>query len=178
MIGKVHNLLLTATVFLLSLSVLSAQPKAVGAEFSANGLGLSYEHRVESDNFISLHLWMEADDYIWLRADHPGASLSLSWNMVFAEKTSPYGNRITFFAGPGIIAGYVTDFKNTPGAAFGLKGRIGVECRFKRSVTLSASLSPIIGCHITSSGENIKMLLYKSGLLQTVIPEIGLKYAF
>jgi hypothetical protein len=98
--------------------------------------------------------------------------------MVFAEKTSQYGNRISFFAGPGIMAGYVTDFKNTPGAAFGLKGRIGVECRFKRSVSLSASLSPTIGCHITSSGENIKMLLYKSGLLQTVIPEIGLKYAF
>jgi hypothetical protein len=43
---------------------------------------------------------------------------------------------------------------------------------------LSVSLSPILGCHITTEKEEVRMRLYKSGLLQFVIPEIGIKYAF
>ncbi len=178
MIGKVNRMIVTAAVLILSLGVSYAQTKAVGASFSIMGAGLSYEHYIETDEFISLDLYLDADDFMWLRADHPGASLSLSWNMVFAEKTSDYGNKVTFFAGPGIMAGYVTDLNNIPGAAFGLKGRLGMECRFKRPVTLSASFSPVIGCHITSSNADIRMRLYKSGLLQLIIPEIGIKYSF
>jgi hypothetical protein len=115
---------------------------------------------------------------MWLRASHPGASASLIWNMVFAEKSSSLGNRISFFAGPGIMVGYVTDMNDIAGGAFGLKGRVGVECSFKRKVTLSASLSPILGCHITSQNAEVKMKLYKSGLIQAIIPEIGIKYTF
>lgn len=163
---------------LLSLSTLSAGPKAAGTVFSATCVGLSYEHSVEEGNFISLNLNLDIDDIMWMRAVKPGGDISVIWNIVFAEKESESGNRISFFAGPGIMAGWVTDFKDVAGAAFGLKGRIGVECSFKRPVTLSASLSPILGCHITSDSSELKMRLYKSGLLQMIIPEIGIKYTF
>lgn len=162
----------------LSLSTMNAQPKALGLAFSFSGFGLSYEHNAESDNFLTVDLGIDTDDYMWSRSERFGGAVSLVWNMVFAERKSQYGNVVRFFAGPGVMAGYVTDLGDTAGTAFGMKGRIGMECRFQRSIVLSASLSPILGCHLTTKNDEIRMRLYKSGLLQTVIPEIGIKYAF
>lgn len=163
---------------ILSLGTLSAQPKSVGLALSLTGAGLTYEHSVEYDNFISVDLAIDTDDFMWSRSEYPGGRLSLVWNLVFAERTSQYGNKISFFAGPGVMAGYVTDLNNTSGGVFGMKGRIGMECTFKRSIIVSASLSPALGCHITSSNEEVRMRLYKSGLIQSIVPEIGIKYAF
>ena len=168
---------MTSALFLAQ-STLDAQSKAIGVDFSISSIGLSYEHYVESGSFLTFDMYLDTDDLMWLRASHPGASASLIWNMVFAEKNSSLGNRISFFAGPGIMVGYVTDMNDIAGCAFGLKGRVGVECSFKRPVTLSASLSPLLGCHITSQNAEVKMKLYKSGLIQTIIPEIGIKYTF
>lgn len=173
-----YKIFAVITGLILSLSVTNAQSKALGLAFSVTGVGLSYEHHAESDNFLTLDLGIDADDYMWSRSEHLGGSLSLVWNMVFAERKSQYGNIMRFFAGPGVMAGYVTDLGNVPGAAFGMKGRIGMECKFQRSIVLSASLSPILGCHLTTRNDEIRMRLYKSGLLQTIIPEIGIKYSF
>lgn len=175
---RFFRILVMGLALCLAQSTMNAQSKAIGVDFSITGVGISYEHYAESGSFLTLDLYLDTDDLMWLRASHPGASASLIWNMVFAEKSSSLGNRISFFAGPGIMVGYVTDMNDIAGGAFGLKGRVGVECSFKRQVTLSASLSPILGCHITSQNAEIKMKLYKSGLLQTVIPEIGIKYTF
>lgn len=168
---------MTSALFLAQ-STVNAQSKAIGVDFSVSSIGLSYEHYVESGSFLTFDMYLDTDDLMWLRASHPGASASLIWNMVFAEKNSSLGNRISFFAGPGIMVGYVTDMNDIAGCAFGLKGRVGVECSFKRPVTLSASLSPLLGCHITSQNAEVKMKLYKSGLIQAIIPEIGIKYTF
>ena len=134
----VKILIASAAAFSMSLGVMNAQKKAAGLTFSLAGVGLSYEHYVESDSFITLDLCAETDDYMWMRASHLGVTADLVWNMVFAERTSTLGNNVSFFAGPGVMAGYVTDLKDVAGPAFGLKGRIGMECRFKRPITLSA----------------------------------------
>lgn len=162
----------------LSLGGLYAQPKAAGCIFSTSRLGVTYEHSMEKGNFLSVDLSLDTDDVIWKRADHPGVTASFVWNMVFAEKDSAYGNRISFFAGPGLMAGYVTDYGSKAGIAFGLKGCIGVECRFRRPFILSATLSPTIGTHMTSKDGNTMMKLYRCGLIETIIPNIGIKYAF
>lgn len=174
----IRILVAISTAFILSAGIMSAQKKAVGLTFAFNGFGLSYEHNVESGNFITIDLEMDTDDYMWNRAANTGIRADIIWNMVFAEKTSSLGNKVAFFAGPGVMAGYVTDLGPVPGAAFGLMGRVGMECRFKRPIILSACLSPIIGSHITYKDGDVKMKLYKSGLMQLVIPEIGIKYAF
>ena len=175
---SVKKIILIIAGLCFSLGIMNAQSKALGLSFSVTSLGLAYEHFVESNNFVIIDLAIDTDDYMWSRSDHLGANMSLVWNIVFAERLSKYGNKVSFYAGPGIMAGYVTDLNNMPGATFGMKGRIGMECCFKRSIVLSASLSPILGCHITSKNDEIKMRIYKSGLLQTIVPEIGIKYAF
>ena len=167
-----------STAFLLSAGILCAQKKAVGLSFALADVGLSYEHQVETGSFLGFDLKIDTGDYMWNRASHVGVSADLIWNMVFAEKTSSLGNKVIFFAGPGVMAGYVTDLKVLAGPAFGLKGRVGVECRFKRPIVLSASLSPVLGSHITYQDGEVKMKLYRRGLIQTFIPEIGIKYAF
>lgn len=174
----IRILVAISTALLLSMGILCAQKKAVGVSFALTGVGFSYEHQIETDSFLSFDLEIDTGDYMWNRASHVGVSVDLIWNMVFAEKTSSLGNKVMFFAGPGVMAGYVTDLKALTGPAFGLKGRVGVECRFKRPIVLSASLSPVLGSHITYQDGEVKMKLYRRGLIQTFIPEIGIKYAF
>lgn len=171
-------LVVISTAFLLSMSTMNAQKKAVGCSFAFSGLGFSYEHYIESDNFIAIDLNLDTDDYMWNRAPYAGVSADLVWNMVFAEKTTSYGNQLSFYAGPGVMLGYVTDLKDVPGLAFGLKGRVGVECRFKRPIMISASLSPVLGSHLTYNEGDLSMKLYRSGLMHIIVPEIGVKYAF
>lgn len=161
-----------------SLGVVDAQTKALGCIFSTNGLGISYEHSMETKSFMSVSLSLDTDDLMWERADYPGVSASFVWNIIFAEKVSAYGNRISFFAGPGLMTGYVTDLDRQGGFAFGLEGRIGVECRFRRPFILTASVSPVLGTHVTSRTGNLFLKLYKTGLIETIVPEIGIKYAF
>ena len=175
---RFFRILVMGLALCLAQSTMNAQSKAIGVDFSITGVGVSYEHYAESGSFLTLDLYLDTDDLMWLRASHPGASASLIWNMVFAERTTSLGNNVSFFAGPGVMAGYVTDLKDLAGPAFGLKGRIGMECRFKRPITLSATLSPVLGAHITYQKGEVKMRLYKSGLMQIIIPEIGIKYAF
>ena len=127
---------MTSALFLAQ-STMNAQSKAIGVDFSVSSIGLSYEHYVESGSFLTFDMYLDTDDLMWLRASHPGASASLIWNMVFAEKNSSLGNRISFFAGPGIMVGYVTDMNDIAGCAFGLKGRVGGECEFSRNILIS-----------------------------------------
>lgn len=162
----------------MSLSVMNAQTKAAGVSFAITGVGLSYEHYVETDSFLTFDLSVDTFDYFWMRASRMGVTADFIWNMIFAEKTTSLGNKISFFAGPGIMVGYVTDLKDMAGPAFGLKGKVGLECRFERRITLSASLSPVIGSHITYPQGEVRMRLYRTGLVQSIIPEIGIKYAF
>lgn len=176
------KLLKYSTVVLFSLvmnlTVLNAQPRSIGAVFSTSGFGVEYDHCVEGGNFISADIIMDTDDLMWEKSELPGVAASFTWNIIFAEKTSSYGNSVSFFAGPGIMTGYVTDLSHKTGFAFGLKGRLGVECRFKRPIILSASIAPTLGIHLTSHIDHVSMKIYKSGLIETFVPQIGIKYAF
>ena len=92
--------------------------------------------------------------------------------------TTRNGNSFNAFAGPGVIIGYAHDFLKDQGYLFGLKGRVGVECRFDRNVSISACITPVIGSHAMLREDYIEMRYYRNGLISTALPEIGIKYAF
>ncbi len=172
------KIICTVILCTLFLSESHAQPKAVGATFSYAGIGLVYEHTTDSGSFIDANLRMETTSvYNYLRKD-PGISASFTWNMVFAELESREGNKIRFFAGPGAAVGFAPDLKAGHGLVVGLKGRIGGECTFKRKINVSLSISPVIGLHMTAKNGMTNMLLYKNGLMYSIMPEVGIKYAF
>ncbi len=162
----------------LFLSEAYAQRKSVGSSFSYAGIGLLYEHELDDKSFAEIQLRAETSALYADRRNGTGFTASFSWNMVFSEKQVRNGNRIVFFAGPGIMAGITGDVKNGNGLMIGLKGRVGGECTFRRKVAVSLSVSPVIGLHMGAREGMINMLLYRTGLLYTIMPEVGLKYAF
>ncbi len=162
----------------LSLSEARAQRKAVGSTFSYAGVSLTYEHGIGDDSFIDINLRMETSSMFLDRRNTLGMSASFTWNMIFAETESSDGNKVIFFAGPGAMLGYSGDLRRGNGVIIGMKGRVGGECTFKRKVTISLSVAPVLGLHLSTENGMRNMLLYKTGLLYGIMPEVGIKYAF
>ncbi len=156
----------------------NAQKKSVGSSFSYAGIGFVYDHTVDENSFTSFQMRLETANRYDKRSNGIGFTTSLSWNMIFSEKESPEGNTIKFYAGPGLIAGVAGDIKRKSGMVFGMKGVIGGECTFKRKVCISMDVSPVIGVHLARRDGMWNMLLYKTGLMYAIMPEIGIKYAF
>ena len=173
-----QKLLLLTAFYITFTGVVSAQSKDVGMEFSISGISVSYEYYVDSESFIDINLKAECADVFFGRSDFPGASASITWNIIFAESKSCNGNDIRMFAGPGLMMGWGNDLMRPAGLIVGLKGRVGAECEFNRNVTISVSLSPVIGTHMMIFEDYVEMRYYRSGLIASVLPIIGVKYIF
>lgn len=171
---------LAATILaaLFALNFAGAQPKSVGAAFSFSGASLSYEHRIADDCFANFSIKTEIGEYLMDRAECPGYSASFAWNIILDSRESRNGNRIDIYAGPGLTAGKSRDFKKPEGYFFGLMCRLGFECSFSRNVIISAGISPIIGSHMEILSDSIRMTCFVSGLLNGIMPEIGIRYRF
>ena len=162
----------------LFLGGINAQERSIGATFSYAGTGISFQDKINEETFIEIQLRGETTHLFAAASTMPGMTASLTWNMIFAQMTSPDGNRISLFAGPGILAGFADNIPIHKGVVFGLKGRVGAECSFNRNVAISACISPLIGVHASMKDGMPYMLLYKTGLLNSAMPEIGIRYIF
>lgn len=156
----------------------SAQPKAMGATFSLSGFSAMYEHSFGEDCFVDADLKAEMGEVFRNVTDIPGISASFSCNFIYSKWKSGNGNAVYAFAGPGISVGIASDLHKDRGYFFGIKGRVGVECQFDRRVAISASLNPILGSHLIIRDEYLEMAYYRNGLLNAILPEIGIKYTF
>lgn len=159
-------------------SFMFSQPKSAGAAYSFSGISASYEHRVTDDAFCEIALKSELGEVFLNRSRLPGISASFCWNLILREWESEEGNILRIFAGPGVHLGWGKDFKRDKGISFGLKGRFGIECDFPRNVSISLSASPVIGLQITKLDQSLKIDYFKNGLLNFILPEIGIRYRF
>lgn len=167
------------TIAVFSVMVCSyAQPRTLGTAYSYNGASIVYEHVLSDECFIMTDLKAELGEVFTNRTDIPGISASVTANFILKSWPSSNGNVINMFAGPGAAIGLSSDYHRERGFFFGLKGRIGVECFFSRQVSISASLNPILGTHMVINDDTVQMNYYKYGLLSSILPEIGIKYAF
>lgn len=158
--------------------MLDAHSRTLGAGISYNSLSVIYEHTLKDNSFIELSLKAESTELSAGRSSYPGASFSVTWNYILKEWKSAEGNTINFFVGPGVIAGYSSDYKTNDGLILGIKGRVGFECLFVRNIAISAAISPVIGSHIVHTDAMTSMKYYRNGLQYALIPEIGIKYRF
>ena len=161
-----------------AMSYVHAQPKALGTSYSFNGPGITYEHYLNPECFINADIRAEMLAYFMDRTDSPGVSASLSCSFIINEWSSRNNNTIRLFAGPGVAIGMAHNFRKDMGYFFGLKGCIGAECRFDRHISLSLSLNPVLGSHMVLREEHLEMKYYRNGLINTILPEIGIKYTF
>lgn len=157
---------------------LRSQPKSVGAAFSFRGISAVYEHRNAEDSFAEVSLTMDLAESVVSREVTPGFLASATWNFVISHWMSRNSNRIDFYAGPGIIAGYCKEYEGAYGPVFGVRGRVGIECTFDRNICISLSLNPTLGCHIKVLNESLEMNCYKGGLIGSILPAVGIKYSF
>lgn len=172
------SVLMTATALSFCPEI-HGQAKAISTVWSLSGIGIGYEHFNSDSDFFQIDIKALTDDIFIKQRWNPEASVSLTWNMIFAERISENGNRICFFAGPGAVGGWCRDYNTRTGAVFGLKGRLGTECTFvSRHVSISASFSPELAMHICRKNGGTYLRLYRNGLVFGVLPEIGIKYAF
>ena len=155
-----------------------AQPRSAGTSYSFSGIGIEYEHDLRKDCFINADIRAEMLALFMDRNHTPGISASFSCNFIIREWESRNSNVISLFAGPGVTVGLANEFRKDYGMFFGLKGRVGAECRFDRNVAVSICLNPILGSHLSIVDEVIEMSYYKNGLINTILPEIGIKYTF
>ena len=126
---QVAKISLVILMTLLFLGGIHAQDRSIGATFSYAGVGISFQNNVNEDTFIEVQLRAETAHLFGSLCETPGVTASATWNMIFSEMTSPDGNRICFFAGPGITAGVADDIPYHKGMVCGLKRKVGCECR-------------------------------------------------
>ena len=155
-----------------------AQPKAVGATFSFSGIGITYEHELSTSCFMEADIKAETGEFFMGRADVPGFSASFTSNFILKDWKSSDGNTVSIFAGPGISVGKSNDYIKDNGYFFGLKGRAGIECLFDRNSSISMSLNPVLGSHLILMGDHAELKYYRNGLMNLIMPEIGIRYAF
>ena len=177
------RLLISATViaaFIMPSSRAVAQPKSLGAVFSFTGVAISMETPLKQNTnvFLELNLKAECNEFYASRTEYPGVSASASLNYILKQWRSNDNNQVCLFAGPGLILGYGADYKLPDGILFGLKGIVGLQCNFKRNVTVSTTIAPVIGSHSVFKNEAVEMKYYRIGLQYGLIPEIGIKYRF
>ncbi len=169
-----------AAVMMMSAAVMQSRPKSLGVVQSFRGFMVSYEHFRSEDCFISAETGVLMTEMFLGQMKTPGFTAGLGWNFVFFRKDIDEYAFLRLYAGPGLAAGYSTDFRNRGqyGPFFGICGRLGVECEFARGLTLSAGITPSLGAHVVILNESVKMTLYKNGLVYGLVPEIGIKYNF
>ena len=172
---KIICVILTMSLFL---NAADAQTRSFGTTFSYGGSGFIYEQQADDGDFWGVQLRAETTSMFSSRSYFPGISASFMWNIVFATVESRNGNMIRFFAGPGVSAGHSHDVMRGKGFFFGIKGRVGGECTFSRNIAVSLSLSPVLGAHFDRRDGMVSMLLFRSGILYGIMPEVGLKYVF
>lgn len=155
-----------------------AQPKAIGGSFSFSGIGLMYEHFLSPSCFVEADIRTETGEFFMGRTDIPGFSAAFTSNFILKEWKSANDNTISIFAGAGVAVGKSNDYHKADGHFFGMKGRAGIECLFDRNISISMSLNPVVGSHLIVFEDHAKLEYYKNGLMNLVMPEIGVKYAF
>lgn len=155
-----------------------AQSRAIGTAYSFSGISLVYDHEVNNGCFIELALKGEMGEVLAGRSCIPGISASFTWNYILKEWKISDDETLEMFAGPGVSMGYAKDLKRDKGFDFGLKGQFGIEFLFERKAIISLSISPVMGSHVEFNGNAINIRSYNYGLLNSIMPEIGIKYRF
>lgn len=172
------RIIATCIIACVSIMYADAQPRSLGTTYSFGGIGLGYEHTLSRDCFMNAGVRAETASNFMDRSRQIGVSASLSCNFIIKQWQSRNGNTISAFAGPGATVGRSHDIEGGFGYFCGLKGRAGIECRFDRKISISLCFNPILGTHMAIYDDCIEMNPYKLGLINTVLPEVGINYMF
>lgn len=148
--------------------------RELAVQGGVQGLGLTYSFPAEkNNNFQSVSIFIDYQGLLFGRASTPGGCLRYDYHFSLMNQ-----GRMLLYAGPGAMAGYVTDRSQPYGLVMGLVGNLGFKYLFDRNITLGASLHPVVGYHVHRVDGQAKLNLYQSGLWRTILPEFSIGYRF
>ena len=183
---------LLITILVLTCAISSmAQDKSIGIINSAAGFGVTGQWVVaEGEEMNNANIWIDTYGMLSGRSKNPGIALSYTRDYIFEYIILEHFD-ILLHAGAGAMAGYVKDYEKgifdssrdfieEMGMAVGLCGVLGIILDYDRNISLGFNINTIAGIHIRqeSYAKNIKLSLYKNGLINSFMPRICLMYRF
>lgn len=184
------------TLIALASITASAQPRAMGIRFGASDIDASYQHEINSKQFIELDLGM---DMGYNLNGHPGAKAAFTYNFIWAHPAWTAEGCWSLYVGPGLAVGFVDDivpyeiagdikgyYDN--GWMVSVAAQVGCEYIFEFPLALAIDIRPYFGIHMNDgtlkdplTGTRVsfgnKTGFYDNGLLG-FIPSISVRYRF
>lgn len=186
-------------LFLISLCLytgLNAQPRGMGLRFGATGLEASYQHGINTRQFVQGDLGM---DFGYNANGRPGIKCTATYNFIWARPAWTPKGTWSLYSGPGIALGFADDIVpyeidgnisgyNDNGFMAGVVLNIGLEYTFEIPVSISLDVRPCFGVHINdgrlrlpATGLTVdygsKAGFYDNGLLGFA-PSLSIRYRF
>ena len=156
-----------------------AQNRSVGGNFAYNEFSAMLRMPLEEKQSVRISANLDMSGVIPGDYLFPGVSANVAYLYEFAGITFPSGESMGFLAGPGAGVGYVRDTSGAYGAIVSLTGCIGFEYVFMVPVSISLTLEPCIGLHLSRDRFGyLSMGFYKAGLIYSLLPHLGIKYRF
>lgn len=146
------------------------KPMEMSVRGGVQDFGFTYSFPAEKhNNFQSVSIFLDYQDVLFKRTSTPGGFVRYDYHFSLLNQ-----GRILLYAGPGAMAGYVTDRGQPHGLVFGLTGHFGFKYLFDRNISIGASLHPVVGYHVHWVDGQAKLNLYQSGLWRTLMPEFSI----
>ena len=187
---KLHTVLL---VFLLGLLALPTRAQeSLGLYNSPKGFGATVRFAEKDGIFHTIVGYIDIYGVPTSRCSYPGIRFNASRQYIFAREERGEIN-MTFYAGPGITAGYVRDhdkgrgidfvslFGNTEGIAVAVSGDVGCRFDFPGPVSLDLSFTADLGIHMRRNEMewnyfSPSVSIFNNGLIQALYPQLTILF--
>ncbi|MCI1786025.1 MAG: hypothetical protein LKI59_07815 [Bacteroidales bacterium] len=168
-------------IFLLSVQKSTAQTINAGTFHSPKGAGIALDLNTGKDNtYFSFIVNADFHGIINGKTKMPGIMFSYFYNFESVRRKLNTESYISFYAGPGTVAGYLKDKGKDFGAMGGLAADAGINMIFSKSFVISFGWSSEFAFHLKKSDNpdyNV-MTLYKNGVYRWYYPELKILYEF
>lgn len=184
---------LAAAAFCLGLQ---AQPRGMGLRIGATGIEASYQHSMNSRQFIQGDFGMDLGYNVNGR---PGVKAAATYNFIWARPAWTAKGVWSLYSGPGLAIGFVDDTVpyeidkkmngyHDNGLMVGILVDVGLEYTFDVPLSIALNVRPCFGLHINDGIFTIpdtdlrvdyggKTGFYDNGLLG-FMPSLAIRYRF
>lgn len=190
------KLLFITIIGLLTAASSFAQPRAMGARAGATGFEASYQHSMNTKQFIECDLGL---DFGYNANGRPGVKGTATYNFIWARPAWTAKGTWNLYAGTGLSVGFVDDIVpyeisgdirgyNDNGFEVAVAAQVGLEYMFDFPLILAVDIRPYFGIHMNDGHFNepltgtrvhygSKTGFYDNGVLG-FIPSIAIRYRF
>lgn len=190
---KNRQIIAAIALFLSLTAAAGTYPRAMGIRAGAGGIGASYQHGINMNQFIQGDMVLDLGYNVNGR---PGIAATATYNFIWARPVWSRKGIWSIYSGPGISFGFVNDIVHPGKGTRGFEDngfmiaatvQVGLEYDFTFPLQLAIDIRPCLGIHTNNgnmrspTGEVIDCRretgFYDNGLTG-LIPSISARYRF